>query len=74
MKQGVPSKSLRSLADLASPTVVRRILELYVAKKGGKIFHLPHRHGGAALCHCQNLCEAADHQLRQLEPFAQTAS
>ena len=59
VKQGVPAESLRSLADLVSPPVVRRILELYVAKKGGKIVHLHHRHGGAALCHCQNLCEGA---------------
>ena len=37
VKHGVPAESLRSLADLVSPPVVRLILEHYLAKKGGKI-------------------------------------
>jgi hypothetical protein len=35
--QGVPVETLRSLAELVSPSVVRLILEHYLAKKGGKI-------------------------------------
>ena len=37
VKQGVPVESLRSLADLVSPPIVRLILDHYLAKKGGKI-------------------------------------
>ena len=37
VKQGVPVESLRSLADLVSPPIVRQILDHYLAKKGGKI-------------------------------------
>ena len=37
VKQGVGAEALRSLADLVSPSVVRLILEHYLAKKGGKI-------------------------------------
>ena len=35
--QGVPIEALRSVADLVSPSVVRLILEHYLAKKDGKI-------------------------------------
>ena len=37
MTQGVPIETLHSLADLVSPSVVRLILEHYLAKKDGKI-------------------------------------
>ena len=37
VKQGVAVESLRSLADLVSPPIVRKILDHYLAKKGGKI-------------------------------------
>ena len=37
VKHGVPIDALRSLADLVSPSIVRLILEHYLAKKDGKI-------------------------------------
>ena len=37
MKRGVPAETLRSLADLVSPSTVRLILEHYLAKKDGEI-------------------------------------
>ncbi len=37
VKQGVPAETLRSLADLVSPSTARLILDHYLAKKNGEI-------------------------------------
>jgi hypothetical protein len=37
VKQGVSVKTLRSLGDLVSPPVVRKIIEHYLTKKGGNV-------------------------------------
>ena len=70
VKQGVPAKkSLRSLADLVSPPVVRRILEHYVAKKGGKISTFTIDMAERLYAIARTYAKAPEEQLRQLERF-----
>ena len=69
VKQGVPAESLRSLADLVSPPVVRRILELYVAKKGGKISTFTIDMAERLYAIARTYAKLPDDQLRQLERF-----
>ena len=69
VKQGVPAESLRSLADLVSPPVVRRILELYVAKKGGKISTFTIDMAERLYAIARTYAKAPEEQLRQLERF-----
>ena len=69
VKQGVPAKSLRSLADLASPPVVRRILEHYLTKKGGKISTFTIDMAERLCAIARTYAKLPDDQLRQLERF-----
>ena len=69
VKQGVPAESLRALADLVSPPVVRRILELYVAKKGGKISTFTIDMAERLYAIARTYAKAPEEQLRQLERF-----
>ena len=69
VKQGVPAESLRSLADLVSPPVVRRILEHYLAKKGGKISTFTIDMAERLYAIARTYAKAPEEQLRQLERF-----
>ena len=69
MKQGVPVETLRSLADLVSPPVVRLILEHYLAKKGGKIVTFTIDMAERLYAIARTYVKAPEEQLRQLERF-----
>ena len=69
VKQGVPVESLRSLADLVSPSVVRLILDHYLAKKGGKIVTFTIDMAERLYAIARTYVKAPEEQLRQLERF-----
>ena len=69
VKQGVQVESLRSLADLVSPAVVRLILEHYLAKKGGKIVTFTIDMAERLYAIARTYVKAPEEQLRQLERF-----
>jgi integrase len=69
VKQGVPVESLRSLADLVSPQIVRRILDLYLAKKGGKIVTFTIDLAERLYAIARTYVKAPEEHLRQLERF-----
>jgi integrase len=69
VKQGVPFESLRSLADLVSPSVVRPILEHYLAKKDGKIVTFTIDMANRLYAIARRDVKAPEEQLRQLERF-----
>ena len=69
VKQGVPVESLRSLADLVSPPVVRQILEHYLAKKGGKIVTFTIDMAERLYAIARTYVKAPEEQLRRLERF-----
>src|SRR5262245_24052365 len=69
VKQGVPVESLRSLADLVSPSVVRLILKHYLAKKDGKIVTFTIDLANRLYAIARRYVRAPEEQLRQLERF-----
>ena len=66
VKQGVPVESLRSLADLVSPPIVRQILDHYLAKKGGKIVTFTIDMAERLYAIARTYVKAPEEQLRQL--------
>src|SRR5262249_8034208 len=69
VNRGVPVESLRSLADLFSPSVVRLILEHYLAKKDGKIVTFTIDLANRLYAIARRYVRAPEEQLRQLERF-----
>jgi integrase len=69
VKQGVHVDTLRSLADLVSPRVVRLILDHYLAKKGGKIVTFTIDMAERLYAIARTYAKAPEEQLRQLERF-----
>jgi len=69
VKQGVPTASLRSLADLVSPGVVRLILEHYLAKNGGKILTFTIDMAERLYAIARTYVKAPEEPLRQLERY-----
>src|SRR5262245_33615501 len=69
VKQGVPIESIRSLADLVSPSVVRLIIEHYLAKKDGKIVTFTIDMANRLYAIARTYVKAPEEQLRVLERF-----
>lgn len=69
MTQGVPIGSLRSLADLVSPPIVRQILDHYLAKKGGKIVTFTIDMAERLYAIARTYVKAPEEHLRRLERF-----
>jgi integrase len=67
--QGVPIEALHSLAALISPSVVRLILEHYIAKKDGKIVTFTIDMAERLYAIARLYVKAPEDQLRQLERF-----
>ena len=67
--QEVPIEALRSVADLVSPSVVRLILEHYLAKKDGKIVTFTIDMANRLYAIARVYVKAPEEQLRQLERF-----
>jgi integrase len=67
--QGVPIETLHSLADLVSPSVMRLILEHYLAKKDGKIVTFTIDMAKRLYAIARVYVKAPEEQLRQLERF-----
>ena len=69
VRQGVPVEALRTLADLVSPSVVRLILEHYLAKNGGKIVTFTIDMAERLYAIARTFAKAPEEQLRQLERY-----